>query len=127
MAMRAAVDAIRTVLANHGFRAGKYTVGYRSCDDSTAQAGSFEPRRCAANANAYASADRLVAVIGPRNSGCAWVELPILNRAPGGPLAVDQPDELRRRAYTDRGAAAGGDARNARDLLPDRHAPLRPC
>jgi branched-chain amino acid transport system substrate-binding protein len=89
--VRALGQAIRTVLAEHGFRAGKYTIGYRSCDDSTRQAGAFEPRRCAANANAYATADRLVAVIGPENSGCAHVELPILNRAPGGPLAVISP------------------------------------
>ena len=90
-APRAMVDAIRTVLEEHDFRAGRYTVGYRSCDDSTEQAGTYELRRCAANANAYAGADRLVAVIGPYNSGCAQVELPILNRAPGGPLAVISP------------------------------------
>jgi branched-chain amino acid transport system substrate-binding protein len=84
-------DAVRTVLSRHGFRAGRYTVGYRSCDDSTAQAGAYEPRRCAANANAYAAADRLVAVIGPQNSGCASVEIPILNRAAGGPLAMISP------------------------------------
>ena len=33
------VDAIRFVLQDHGFRAGEHTVGYRSCDDSTAQSG----------------------------------------------------------------------------------------
>jgi ABC-type branched-subunit amino acid transport system substrate-binding protein/streptogramin lyase len=88
---RAMADAIRTVLREHGFRAGRYPVGYRSCDDSTMQAGAYEPRRCAANANAYASADRLVTVIGAWNSGCTQVELPILNRAPGGPLAVISP------------------------------------
>jgi ABC-type branched-subunit amino acid transport system substrate-binding protein/DNA-binding beta-propeller fold protein YncE len=87
----AMVKAIRFVLGQHGFRAGRYTVGYRSCDDSTKQTGFFEPRRCAANANAYAYAERLVAVIGPHNSGCAQVELPILNRAPGGPLAMISP------------------------------------
>jgi ABC-type branched-subunit amino acid transport system substrate-binding protein len=88
---RAMVAAIRAVLEQHGFRAGRYAVGYRSCDDSTKQSGSFEPRRCAANANAFATADRLLAVIGPLNSGCAGVELPILNRAPGGPLAIISP------------------------------------
>ncbi len=88
---RAMADTIRTVLAEHDFKAGKYDVGYRSCDDSTEQAGSYEPRRCAANANAFAGADQLVTVIGPWNSGCAQVELPILNRAPGGPLAVISP------------------------------------
>jgi ABC-type branched-subunit amino acid transport system substrate-binding protein/streptogramin lyase len=85
---RANVEAIRTVLAEHGFRAGKYAVGYRSCDDSSVQTGTFDPRRCAANANAYANAADLVAVIGPYNSDCAHIEVPILNRAPGGPLAM---------------------------------------
>ena len=32
-----------------------------------------------------------MAVIGPFNSGCAQVEIPILNRAPGGPLALVSP------------------------------------
>ncbi len=58
------VDTIRFVLKEHDFRAGRFTVGYQSCDDSTAQVGLYEQRRCAANANAYARADRLVAVIG---------------------------------------------------------------
>ena len=88
---RAMVDTIRAVLSQHGYRAGRYTVGYRSCDDSTQQAGTSEPRRCAANANAYATVDRLVAVIGPLHSSCASIEVPILNRAPGGPLAMISP------------------------------------
>src|SRR3954454_12884351 len=88
---RAMVDAIRLVLRNHHFKAGKFTVGYRSCDDSTAQTGYFEARRWASNANAYARADKLVAVIGPFNSDCAQIEIPILNRAQGGPLALIGP------------------------------------
>ena len=39
-------------------------------------------------ANAYANAMQVVAVIGPSNSSCAMVEIPILNRAHGGPLAM---------------------------------------
>jgi branched-chain amino acid transport system substrate-binding protein len=88
---RAMADAIRLVLSDNGFRAGRFVVGYRSCDDSTAQTGAFEARKCAANGNAYAQADRLVAVIGPYNSPCAQVEIPILNRAAGGPLAIVSP------------------------------------
>jgi branched-chain amino acid transport system substrate-binding protein len=88
---RAMADAIRFVLEQRGFRAGRYTVGYRSCDDSTAQIGTFDKRRCAANANAYSRAEDLVAVIGPYNSSCAQIEIPILNRAPGGPLALISP------------------------------------
>ena len=61
---RQLVDAIRAVLQSHGFRAGKYVVGYQSCDDSTTQTGDYEQRKCAANANAYAHAKRVVAVIG---------------------------------------------------------------
>jgi branched-chain amino acid transport system substrate-binding protein len=79
------------VLRQHGFRAGEHTVGYYACDDSTAQTGGFEARRCAANANAYARAARLVAVIGPYNSDCAGYEIPILNRAPGGAVAMIGP------------------------------------
>ena len=88
---RAITDAIRLVFEQHGFMAGKYAVGYQSCDDSTAQSDTVELRKCAANANAYARAKRLVAMIGPYNSQCATVEMPILNRAPGGPLAEISP------------------------------------
>ena len=88
---RAMADAIRSVLERHEFRAGKYSVGYASCDDSTTQSGSFALRKCAANATGYAHAEPLVAVIGPYNSGCSIIEIPILNRAPGGPLAMISP------------------------------------
>jgi ABC-type branched-subunit amino acid transport system substrate-binding protein/streptogramin lyase/predicted Ser/Thr protein kinase len=83
--------AIRLVLKQHGFRAGRYTLGYRSCDDSTEQSGSFDRRTCAANANAYARAEKLVAVIGTYNSDCAMIEIPILNRAPGEPVGMISP------------------------------------
>jgi DNA-binding SARP family transcriptional activator/ABC-type branched-subunit amino acid transport system substrate-binding protein/DNA-binding beta-propeller fold protein YncE len=88
---RQMADAIRLVLRRHDYRAGRFALGYASCDTSTAQSGTFEFRRCAANANAYARADHLVAVIGPYNSQCAAVQLPILNRAPGGPIPEISP------------------------------------
>ena len=37
------MEAIRFVLERRDFRAGQYTVGYQSCDDSTAQAGDVRP------------------------------------------------------------------------------------
>jgi branched-chain amino acid transport system substrate-binding protein len=83
--------AIELVLKQHGFKAGRYTLGYRSCDDSTEQSGSFDRRTCAANANAYAQAEKLVAVIGTYNSDCAMIEIPILNRAPGEPVGMISP------------------------------------
>jgi branched-chain amino acid transport system substrate-binding protein len=84
-------EAIRWVLKDQGFRAGRHVVGYQSCDESTAQTGGYERRRCAANANAFARAEQVVAVIGPYSSYCAQLQIPILNRAPGGPLALVSP------------------------------------
>jgi ABC-type branched-subunit amino acid transport system substrate-binding protein len=88
---RAMADAIENVLERHDFRAGRFSVGYRSCDDSNAQIGFFDQRICASNANAYARTEQLVAVIGSYNSDCSAVEIPILNGAPGGPLAMISP------------------------------------
>ena len=88
---RAQEGAIRVALERRGFRAGDYTVGYQSCDPSTPQSGSFEFRKCAANASAFARAEQVLAVIGPYSSYCGSVQIPILNRAPGGPLAMVSP------------------------------------
>jgi branched-chain amino acid transport system substrate-binding protein len=87
--VRTAVDAIRFVLEERNFRAGEHTVGYQSCDDSTAQTG-FDFIKCATNAKAYAATARVVGVIGPFNSECAWAQIPIANRA-DGPLAMITP------------------------------------
>ena len=122
---RAQVEAIRLVLAQRGFRAGEHVVGYQSCDHSTAQSGFFEPRKCAANANAYARAPRVVAVIGPSNSYCAQAQIAILNRAPGGPLALVTRGAQRRISPAAAGwtIGAGAEGRSGR-LLPDRPAQL---
>jgi ABC-type branched-subunit amino acid transport system substrate-binding protein len=88
---RADVDAIRLVLQQHGYRAGRFNVGYQSCDESTIQTGYYDPRRCAANANAYAHDTSLVALIGPFSSYCAAIALRMLNLAEGGPLPVISP------------------------------------
>jgi ABC-type branched-subunit amino acid transport system substrate-binding protein/DNA-binding beta-propeller fold protein YncE len=88
---RADVDAIRLVLQQHGYRAGRFNVGYQSCDESTVQNGTWDPRRCAANANAYARDTSLVALIGPFSSFCAEAALRTLNLADGGPLPVISP------------------------------------
>jgi branched-chain amino acid transport system substrate-binding protein len=84
-------QAIAFVLARHGFRAGKYTVGYQSCDDATVQAGGSDPAKCVGNAKAFAAARKLVGVIGTYHSSCAALELPILNRAPHGPVPMISP------------------------------------
>ena len=83
--------AIEFILNRAKWKAGNYTIGYQSCDDSTAQKGSWDPAKCTANARAYAADRSLLGVIGTFNSGCAKLVIPILNRAPGGPLAMISP------------------------------------
>jgi branched-chain amino acid transport system substrate-binding protein len=67
-------------LANAGWKAGSYKIGFQSCDDSTAQAGNWDPAKCATNAHLYANNRAVLAVIGTFNSSCAKIEVPILNR-----------------------------------------------
>jgi branched-chain amino acid transport system substrate-binding protein len=88
---RSMASAIRFVLRSHDFKAGEHAVGYQSCDDSTSQTNRFEFFKCSANAKAYAAAKRLVGLIGTFNSGCAVNEIPIVNRAAAGPLAMISP------------------------------------
>ena len=68
-------------LANRGWKAGSYSIGYQSCDDSTAQAAGWDTGKCATNAHLYASNRSVIGVVGTFNSGCAKIEIPILNRA----------------------------------------------
>lgn len=83
--------AINYILAKHNYKAGKWTVGYQSCDDATPQAGKWDSGKVSANAQAYAADKSVVGVIGTFNSGAAAIMIPILNRAPGGPVAMVSP------------------------------------
>src|ERR1700757_579160 len=74
-------DAIKYILKNASFKAGKYKVGYQSCDDSTAQAGKWVSGKCSANVQNYVRNKDVIGVIGTFNSGCAEIEVPIANRA----------------------------------------------
>jgi len=78
-------------LAQKGWKAGSLKIGYQSCDDSTAQAGAWDSAKCATNARSYASNRSVIGVIGTFNSGCAKIEVPVLNRAHPGPLAMVSP------------------------------------
>jgi branched-chain amino acid transport system substrate-binding protein len=73
--------AIAYELNKSSWKAGKYKVGYQSCDDSTASAGKWDPAKCSANAGQYARNKSVLGVIGTFNSGCAEIEVPITNRA----------------------------------------------
>lgn len=83
--------AIQFILNGAGWKAGGYTVAYQSCDDATAQAGKWDSAKCSTNANAYARNKDVIGVIGTFNSGCAAIIIPILNRAPGGQVAMVSP------------------------------------
>ena len=83
--------AIAYVLDQQNWKAGKFNIAYQACDDSTAQLGKWDPDKCSANAHAYASNSKLLGVIGTFNSGCAAIEIPVLNQAPGGGLAMLSP------------------------------------
>ena len=83
--------AIQFILGGAGWKAGKWTIGYQSCDDATAQAGKWDSAKCSANANNYARNKDVIGVIGTFNSGCAAIIIPILNRAPNGPVGMISP------------------------------------
>jgi branched-chain amino acid transport system substrate-binding protein len=85
------VNAIKFIFKQANFKAGKYTVGYQSCDDSTAQAGKWDSGKCSTNGNAYARNQSVIGVIGTFNSGCAEIIIPKANKAPNGPLGMVSP------------------------------------
>jgi len=83
--------AIRLLLQERGWKAGDTKVAYQDCDDSTAQAAKWDSGKCSTNANAYAQNESVVAIIGTFNSGCAAIEAPVLNQAPGGGVLMVSP------------------------------------
>jgi len=84
-------DAIELVFSQREWKAGDVVLGYQSCDDSTAQAGSWDSAKCSANARSYANNESVIGVVGTFNSGCAKLVIPVANRAPNGPLAMVSP------------------------------------
>jgi DNA-binding SARP family transcriptional activator/DNA-binding beta-propeller fold protein YncE len=114
--------AIELVLRKHRYRAGRYAVGYQSCDDATRQAGGFDIGRCFANAKAYAVDADVIGIVGTHDHGCDIAEVP-------------RPQSRSARAARDREPVGHGSAdhtppdRDAARLLhaalPDRRAQLR--
>jgi branched-chain amino acid transport system substrate-binding protein len=73
------VRAIEFVLEKAGNKAGPHTIEFESFDDATAAKGAWDEAKCAENARNYAEDESVVGVIGTYNSGCAAIEMPILN------------------------------------------------
>ena len=84
-------DAIEYILEQQEWKAGDLVVGFQSCDDSTAQAGSWDSAKCSSNGRSYANNESVIGVVGTFNSGCAKLVIPVANRAPNGPLAMVSP------------------------------------
>jgi len=74
------VNSIKLALEERKGKAGDITVEYESLDDATAQLGQWDEAKCAENAQGAAQDDSIVGWIGPFNSGCAAVQIPILNK-----------------------------------------------
>jgi branched-chain amino acid transport system substrate-binding protein len=81
-------QAMKLVLAQRGWRAGRYTVGMQACEETDARTGSFSVPRCSRAARVFAQDPSLLGVVGPLTSECTMAMLATLNSAPGGPLAL---------------------------------------
>ena len=85
------VAAIRLELRQRAWTSGRYTIGYQSCDDSSAKTGNVEAGICNENANAFSKEDAIVGVIGTLVSSCSQIEIPILNQSRGGAIPLVSP------------------------------------
>ena len=85
------VGAIKYLLDKQNWKAGDKNIAFQACDDSTAQLGKWDADKCSANAHAYAQNSKLIGVVGTFNSGCAAIEIPVMNQAPGGGLLLLSP------------------------------------
>jgi branched-chain amino acid transport system substrate-binding protein len=75
------VNSIKLALEERDNKAGDINIEYESLDDATAQSGQWDAAKCAENAQSAAQDEEIIGWIGPFNSGCAAVEIPILNEA----------------------------------------------
>jgi branched-chain amino acid transport system substrate-binding protein len=75
------VNAIKMAIAERDGKVGDIKIEYEVLDDATAQAGQWDAAKCAENAQSAAQDEEILGWIGPFNSGCAAVEIPILNEA----------------------------------------------
>jgi branched-chain amino acid transport system substrate-binding protein len=108
-------DAVEFALKQRDWKVGDIKIGFQSCDDSTAQAGSWDSAKCSSNARAYAENEKMIGLIGTFNSGCAKLVIPVLNRASNGPVAMVSPSN------TYPGLTIGGPGTEAGE--PDNYYP----
>jgi branched-chain amino acid transport system substrate-binding protein len=79
---------IQLYLDQVGGKAGDYTITLKNYDNSTAAKGAWDESACSANATAHVDNAQEVAVMGTFNSGCAKIQVPVLNQANPGPMLM---------------------------------------
>ena len=84
------VDAIEFTLRERGFRAGEHRVGFQSCNDTIGEE-PYDEGLCRRNSRAYVDTPDVLGIVGPWNSGCAEVQIPVVSRRDAGPLAMISP------------------------------------
>jgi branched-chain amino acid transport system substrate-binding protein len=85
------VKAMKLALEKRSYRAGTHAVALQVCDDATRQSNYYDRSICRANARRYVANPTVIGVVGPFTSTCAMAEIPILNRASGGSVAIVSP------------------------------------
>ena len=118
-------DAVRFVLARRHFRAGRYSVGYQSCDDSTIGSGGPTPGRVrpAAGMRGLCDCARGWSGSSARSTRPALAPDPHPQPRPGGPLAEISGSTTASASRT-RGRAPA--RREPDSVLPARCSQLRP-
>jgi branched-chain amino acid transport system substrate-binding protein len=87
-ASEATVNAMKLYLDQVGHKAGNHEVDLKVYDDSTAAKGAWDDATCAKNAQDHVATPGEVAVMGTYNSGCAKIQVPVLNSDPTGPMLM---------------------------------------
>jgi branched-chain amino acid transport system substrate-binding protein len=80
--------AVQMVIDEYNASGGKYQVELKEYDNSTAAKGGWDDATCAKNASDHVANAAEVAVMGTYNSGCAKIEVPVLNEDATGPMLM---------------------------------------
>jgi len=84
---QALVNGMKLAWEQAGKKAGKFNIKYVSLDDSTAQAGKWDPGQVSADARKAIQDKSTILYLGEFNSGASAISIPILNRAGIGQIS----------------------------------------
>jgi branched-chain amino acid transport system substrate-binding protein len=75
------IKGMKLALKQVNNKVGNCTITYKSLDDSTAQAGQWDPGQTSSNARKAAQDKSTIAYLGEFNSGASAISIPIINQA----------------------------------------------